>query len=213
MRGKLLVTICFVAAAPAFAADHPLTKPTRDVAVEYRSSAPGQAQNDPNATLTMRFASKTGLIRIEGPFASGYAILDPNNSIMTLVMTQQQMYMQRPADTGMWATFQAGNADFKRTGSDTIAGVACTNYDTTINGQDGQLCLTGDGVLLRARSSAPDRQRQLEAVKVTYADQPADLFAPPAGYKKLVAPDLGRPPGMPPGAPPGMLPGAPQPGR
>ena len=40
---EIFALCVFLAAAPAFAADHPLTKPTRDVAVEYRSSAPGQA--------------------------------------------------------------------------------------------------------------------------------------------------------------------------
>ena len=48
--------------------------------------------------------------------------------------------------------------------------------------------------MLRARSTDADRQRELEAVTVTYADQPADLFEVPAGYQKLEMPNM--PPGM-----------------
>jgi len=51
----------------------------------------------------------------------------------------------------------------------------------------GQVYLTGDGVLLRARGDDPDRNRQLEAVRVTYAAQPASLFETPAGFQKLDA--------------------------
>ena len=65
-----------------------------------------------------------------------------------------------------------------------------------------------DGVMLRARSADADRQRELEAVTVNYADQPANLFEVPAGYQKLEMPNM--PPGMnmgPHGGGPGGQPG------
>jgi hypothetical protein len=201
MVKRLLVVAMLAIAAPAAADERPLTKPNRDVAVEYKSNALAQSQPDSNATVTMRFASKTGLTRIEGTFGPGYAILDYNAGTVTIVMVEQRMYMQRPADPAMLG-LQSPGAVFKKIGPDTVAGIACTTYDATINQQEGQVCLTGDGVLLRARSGTPDHRRELEAVKVTYATQPADLFAPPAGFKKVDASNLPRPPGAPPAAPP-----------
>ena len=107
------------------------------------------------------------------PNGRGYAILDPGAGQMTMVMEERHMYLERPADPGMLAMFQATNDAFRKTGSDTVAGVACTTYDATFNEHNGQVCLTDDGVMLRARSADADRQRELEAVKVTYGEQPA----------------------------------------
>jgi Domain of unknown function (DUF4412) len=195
---------------PARAEDAPMIRPTRDVAVEYRSNGPQQGPAPgPGAVVTMRFSSKSGRIRIDGPRGHGYAILDPDAGQMTMVMEERHMYAERPADPGMVAMFQATNAAFKKTGSDTIAGVACTIYDATFNEHSGQVCLTSDGVMLRARSADADRHRELEAVSVTFADQPAALFEIPAGFEKLDATNMPRgmnlgPPG---GGPRGGYPG------
>jgi hypothetical protein len=188
---RLFLIFTLLAAAPAYAEDPPLIHPSRDVAVDYRSSgmAHGPA-DDPSAVITMRFSGQGSRIRIDGPHGHGYAILDVDGGRMTMVMTDKQMYMEAPANPGMLGMFQAKSTAFRKTGTDTIAGVACTTYDATINDHEGQVCLTGDGVLLRARSKEPNGQRELEAVKVTYADQPAELFSAPAGFKKMEVPDL-----------------------
>ncbi len=205
MRQTLLILALLAVTAAARADNAPMIHPSRDVAVAYRSS--GAQQGPPaaaGAVVTMRFSSKSGRIRIDGASGRGYAILDPGAGKMTMVMQERHMYVERPADPGMVAMFKATNASFRKTGSDTIAGVACTTYDATFNEHSGQVCLTNDGVMLRARSADTDRQRELEAVTVNYADQPADLFEVPAGYQKLEMPN--PPPGMnmgPPGGQPG----------
>jgi hypothetical protein len=190
MRRRFLI-FSLLAAAPAYAEDPPLIHPNRDVAVDYRSSgmAHGPA-DDPAGVITMRFSGQGNRIRIDGPHGHGYAILDIDSGRMTMVITDKQIYMEAPANPGMLAMFQAKPAAFRKTGNDTIAGVACTTYAATINDHDGQVCLTGDGVLLRARSTEPNGQRELEAVKVTYEAQPAELFGPPAGFKKMDVPDV-----------------------
>lgn len=221
MRRTLLIMTLLAAAAPALAEDHPLLRPTRDVAVEYRSSG---AQQGPAAQtdhiVTMRFASSNGKVRIDGPNGRGYAILDLDAGQMTMVMADQKMYVERPADPGMLGMFRGTNTTLTRSGSDTVAGVSCTTYNATINERTGQVCLTDDGVLLRARSKDADRQHELEATKVSYGAQPAALFEIPTGYQKLDASNMprglpmgppgsypGRPPGAPPGPPPGLAPG------
>jgi hypothetical protein len=192
MRQMLLIPALLAVTTPALADGAPMIHPSRDVAVEYRSGA--MAQGPAGAAVTMRFSSKSGRIRIDGASGRGYAILDPGAGEMTMVMEERRMYVERQADPGMIAMFKATNAAFKKTGSDTIAGVACTIYDATFNDHSGQVCLTGDGVMLRARSADADRQRELEAVTVNYAEQPANLFEVPAGYQKLEMPNM--PPGM-----------------
>lgn len=192
MRYKFLLLSVLAATPPAWADDRPLIRPTRDVAVEYRSG--GGAQGQTGSVVMMRFASKTNRIRIDGAGGQGYAILDPDASRMTVVVPDKRTYFERPADPGMVAMFQGTNSAYRKTGTATVAGVACTTYDATINDRSGQVCLTNDGVLLRARTIDADRDRQLEAVKVTYSEQPAPLFETPAGYQKTDGPDQTRRP-------------------
>jgi hypothetical protein len=185
-RMLLFLAMLAVAVAPALAEDRPLVRPNRDVAVEYRSSGTPQGPAaEPGREVTMRFASRSGRIRIDGPNGRGYAILDIDAGRMTVVMTERRLYMEQPADPGMTAMFQAANAAYTKTGTDTVAGLACTTYEARISDRKGQVCLTDDGVLLRARNEDPNRRRELEAMKVTYGDQPASLFEAPAGFQKL----------------------------
>lgn len=197
MRQRILVLALLGLTAPALADETPMLRPGRDVAVEYRS---GDSAGDASgAPVTMRFSSKSGRIRIDAPGRRGYTILDTGAGTMTMVMEERHLYMERPADPGMVAMFQATNTAFRKTGSDTVAGVPCTTYDATFNDHSGEVCLTSDGVLLRARSADPERHRELEAVKVRYGDQPDDLFEVPAGYQKFDMTNL--PHGMPVGPP------------
>ena len=220
VRNSLLTAAVIAAmATPALAEDHPLFRPTRDVAVEYRSSGMARGPNgNPAETVTMRFSSKASRIRMEGANGRGYAIVDTGAGRMTMVMPEKQMYMELPADPGMVAMFHGANASFLKTGTATVAGIGCTTYDATANGRASQVCLTSDGVLLRATSNEAERGRTLEAVKVNYEEQPAALFEPPAGYQKMDMPAMpnGAPGGMPAGpggrplGPPGSMPGGPQ---
>lgn len=195
MRPNFLLVALLAAAAPALAEDRPLIRPSRDVAVEYRSNGMAQGPADSaSSTVTMRFTGHGGRVRIDGPAGHGYAILDVDAGRMIVVITEKQTYMEQPAPPAMLAMFQAQGAAFSKTGTDTVAGVACTTYNATINDRDGQVCLTSDGVMLRARGHEADRVHELEAVKVTYADQPAALFETPAGFKKLDVPDMSRRP-------------------
>jgi hypothetical protein len=184
MRRHFLILAALAVAAPAMADDRPLMRPSRDVAVEYRSN--GAAAE----VVTMRFAGNGNRIRIDGPNDRGYAILDSDAGRMIVVIAEKHMYLERPADPNMMPMFQAANAAFVKTGTDKVAGLSCTTYDANINDRKGQVCLTSDGVMLRAKSADADHQRELEAVKVTYGDQPSALFEPPAGFQKMDIPNL-----------------------
>ena len=229
MRLWFPVLVALIAASPAPAQDRPKLHPTRDVEVEYRTTgmprAPTAPANpDPNAgaggALTMHFTTKGNRLRIEGMNGRGYAIIDKDAGRMIMVMTERKMYIEMPRDmTGepnVLEGLESANATFKKIGTEVVAGLNCTTYETSTSDHKGKICLTDDGVWLRAASDDPNHRRELEAVKVTYTDQPASLFEPPAGFQKMEMPTMpsGMPPviGGPQMGPRGMGPGGGMPG-
>jgi hypothetical protein len=89
-----------------------------------------------------------------------------------------------------------------RQGTDTVAGLDCTEWDMTdAAGEASRLCLTDDGVLLRARAGG---RTLLSAETVRYGALDAELFQTPAGYEhQKLGPQPGSPGGLPaqPGSP------------
>lgn len=177
-----------IAAAPAFAQDQPVLKPQRDVMVEYRASgsALGPAGD---GTMIMYFGGKGARMRIEPPNMQGYMIVEPDAGRATVVMPAQRVFMPLPnGGAGLPPMPVAGKGTYRQTGTDTISGLACTVFKTSGTSHDGQVCLTADGVLLRGVTVENGTPQTMEAIKVTYAPQPASLFEPPAGFLKLDLP-------------------------
>jgi hypothetical protein len=201
MRKLFLLSAACLVAIPALASDLPLILPVRDVAVEYQSSGmvPGPA-GTLSTTVMVRFARDMSRLRIDGPYGRFYAIVDINADRMFLVMPEQRIYAEQPTDPNVMALFTAGNAEFTRVGTRTVAGLPCTAYDAMVNDRAGRVCLTADGVLLSAQIADPDRHPELEAMRVTYARQPAGMFEIPHGFRRL---DLGGLSGLDPGRPGG----------
>ena len=104
------------------------------------------------------------------------------------------MYMEKPADPGLMSLLQESNVTLRRVGAEIVAGVRCTDYDAAINDRTGHVCLTPDGVLLRATIPEPGRPRELQALRVTYAAQPEAYFDRPPGFIRVDAANL--PPGL-----------------
>jgi Domain of unknown function (DUF4412) len=208
------VVLALLAGGPAWSADRPKLVPTRDVEVEYRTTGTPRgpmgapmggptggstsgADANGRGTLTIHFTSNGNRIRVEGMNGRGYAIVDRAAGRVIIVMTERRMYMELPHDmsndpNGL-AAMEA--ATFNKIGTETIAGIGCTLYETTVKERKGKLCLADDGVWLHSVSGDPANPRELEAVKVTYATQPTSLFEPPAGFQKFDMP-AGMPPGV-----------------
>jgi hypothetical protein len=142
--------------------------------------------------MTMHFANKGARIRIDSPDHNSYVAFDTNTNHTLVVLLQKRSYIDQPTDPAQIPPFFSPNGDLAKSGTATIAGIRCTNYQATINRQDGQLCLTDDGVLLRVQSGEQGQQRALEAVRVTYEVQPSTLFEPPAGFQKTEPPQPRR---------------------
>ena len=85
MQHRFLVWAALTAVTPALAADLPLLRPTRDLAVEYHTSGTpkrpmagpmGGSHAGANGTLTIHFAVGFGRIRVESSNGQRYAIFD-----------------------------------------------------------------------------------------------------------------------------------------
>ena len=185
-------------ATPLRADDRPLLKPARDVMIEYRASGMTGAMNGGGGTMKMYFTGQGGRMRIEPPDGQGYMLMDASSGRMMVIMTAQRMYMELPREQSMAPMLDAANATFKKLGTDTVAGMKCTIYETSGKDRRGQVCLTDDGVMLRGQGGDTASRQNMEAVKVTYGAQPAALFEPPAGFTKMDVPNLGGmlPPSM-----------------
>ena len=191
MQQKLLILATILATMPTLSWARPLILPVHDVVVEYhsRGMVPG-----PSGTLTttvmVRFAGSGDRLRVDGPYGGFYALVDVDDARMIMVMPDKRIYVDQPADPDLIALLQADDPAFQKIGAERIAGFGCTDYAADINGHSGLVCLTDDGVLLRARIDNPDRRPELEAVSVTYAAQPSDLFEIPEGFHRLFLPKL-----------------------
>lgn len=188
----LLVAI----ASPAWAQSRPVSFPTRDVTVTYHT------QNGRDAT--MAFGITANRVRISGVAANGsYAIIEHGGGQMFMVNPEKRSVMVVPEtpEMGEAMTMQSLSG-FTRAGSATVAGVACTVWDVHSTKGDGDVCITADGVLLRARRAEAGgaKQTMMEATKVDYQPIPASEFQVPSGYQTMTMPQM-----------PGGMPGKPKP--
>ncbi len=176
-------------ALPAVASANPTLRPTRDVVVQYNVSGsaggPGKSSE-----VTIHYKAGGQRMRIEPQGQPGYMIVDRTTGHMDMVMPAQRVYMDLPYDPKKIMNFEQNDARFSRRGTDTVAGLQCTVYDVENRGHSGQVCLTDDGVMLRAHGGGAQHSGRLRAVKVTYETQPDSLFTPPPGFHKMDAQHL-----------------------
>ncbi len=200
----LLVPMLLLIMTPALAQDRPPLLPSRDVTVTYATSR--------GRDITITYGAGGQRMRIEGMSpGGGYAIIDRAAGMMTIVQPQQHMYMRMPESPAMRAGMlqqRLQNASFTRQGSDTVAGIACTEWKVTTSKGTGDACVDANGLVLRARGANgadPQRAPILLAKKVDYHAVPASAFEPPPGFRAMTMPAM--PGAMPPGAmPPGAKP-------
>jgi hypothetical protein len=191
VRQKLAALAAALAVAPALVWANPLMLPVHDVVVEYHTS--GLVPGPPGtltSTVMVRFAGNGGRLRVDGPYGGFYALVDVDDARMIMVMPDKRIYVDQPADPNLMALLQSNDPSFRKVGTEQVAGLMCTDYVADINGHYGRVCLTDDGVLLRAQIEDADRHPKLDAVSVTYSPQPSDLFEIPEGFHRVSLPRL-----------------------
>ncbi len=169
-----LATAC----GPAWAQDRPPATPTRDVDVTYRAG-----QGDKVVQQRSRFRASDQRLRVDTPTPGVYAIVDYRARTLAMVSDAEQAVLDMPAPAGAvpggLPAGQAG-ASFIRRGADQVAGLACTEWETTDTaGLPTLACFTDDGVMLRARRGA---QVLVVAARVAYGVQDPAAFTIPPGY-------------------------------
>lgn len=189
----VLVAAALVA-QPALAQDRPPLFPTRDVAVTYRTL--GEAAQLP--AITMSWLAAQQLMRSDMP-GMGYMIMDQRNQRAFMVVEQARMIMDIPTGQAMAQAGPSPNATFRREGSATVAGHACTIWSYQDGGNQGRACVTAEGVMLRAEGTSQGRTGGMEATQVAFGPQDPARFQRPQGYQAMQGmpgmPGAGQPPG------------------
>ncbi len=182
-RAALSALLVCAAALPAAAQTRPNTIPTRDVDVTYHMTAADQT-----LTQRMRWLAGPQMLRVDPPTPGLYMIVNYKDHRVAVVRDADRQVLD--LDTGA-ATLPGGNfgpegGHFTRQGNDTVAGLPCTDWQTTDTTGDPTIaCFTADGVLLRARAG---NRTLLEAATVTYGPQDAAAFRTPPDYVHVKPP-------------------------
>lgn len=183
------VALLMVLAAPAAAADRaPLYLPTRDVAVSYRVAGRVAQQV---RELHVRFSGARRLLRVETEDRGmGFLLVDPiaRTAKMIVPSVRQSIDLPLARDRRVALLFGDG-LQFTRRGKAKIAGRDCTNWDVRSERDSATVCLTADGVLLRAQGRGGDiADTSLTATRVDDAPLSPGLFQMPAGTGGLNLP-------------------------
>jgi hypothetical protein len=178
---RLLLLGLLCAAAPAWAQDAPLTTPTRDVDVTYRTVSGSQPLEQRS-----RFHAADGKRRLDTPTPGFYMIIDVRAHTMAMVSDPDRGVVDMSLPAAMGPGGFAPGQGFTRVGADTVLGLPCTEWETSDSGgRKVQACFTADGVVLRVRSAAAVL---VQAVRISYAALDPALFTVPAGYSHRRAP-------------------------
>ena len=143
----LAALVCPVAAAASD--DLPLVFPSSDVAVTYALGA------DATLRQTLRVSAASGLQRVDAPGGGMAIITDTVHRTMTVLDERRHVFSvgPAPADTAD-ARGHPAPGTYLRLAATTVAGLPCTEWATSDpSGHQVTVCLTADGVLLRARAA------------------------------------------------------------
>ncbi len=207
MRRTLLAALLGLSALPApmaaMAQDRPALFPTRDVSVTYRITGGQARQGGAMQSLTIAWLASAQTMRMDMA-GMGYMVADHRNQRGFMVMEQARMVMDVPMQQAMQQYGPSENATYRRTGTDTVAGLSCTVWSYDDRGNTGTACVTADGVMLRAAGTSQGQSGGMEATQVAYGAQDPSRFQRPQGYQSMQIPGGGQMPmGRPPaGAPP-----------
>ena len=182
-----------LASPTAQAQGRPVFPPTRDVAVTYRVEHEGQV-------TSLRLAWSAGLRALRGDTLAGtpatiagmplppgaWVVVDLNANRAFAAEDRSGLTLDLPqlASQAQSADSRLASTPARRLGSDRVANLPCIIW--RIEPQAGmrsrrplQVCLTADGVPLRAEEEG--RRGRAEATAVQYRQQDAARFRPPQG--------------------------------
>jgi len=162
-----------LAATLAMAQSAPPGFPTRDVAVSYRAAG--------GVNMQMSWLVSERKVRIDVAGGTGAVLMDMRSGKSLMLMEDKRIATDLTADGIPSQVVQLPEgATYIREGTETVAGLTCTVWLSEIQNSRSRVCVTSDGVLLRAR--AEGETEGLEAIKVTYAPQDPGRFRVPRDF-------------------------------
>ena len=179
MIRRVVLGVALWSGAALADADRAILLPTRDVDVTYRSVQPDGRVLDQG----FRWRAADRIARVRLPSGGVEMLMDYRTRHVSVMHLSEHTSVEvddavPPPPGG------ADEASYRRRGTARVAGVECTMWDTRDEaGRATQVCITADGVLLRA---GQDGQVLIEAVSVSYAAQDAASFHVPAGWTRTV---------------------------
>jgi hypothetical protein len=197
-RFLTLPLVALLAATPlaAQAQERPVLFPQRDVTITYRLP-------DNAGEMQVSWLAARRLMRTDMPGGVGFGVMDLQAGAGFMAMPQQRMIMDLPSGQFQGRSLTPSErARFTREGQDRIAGTPCTVWRVEDRGEATRVCMTADGVSLRAEGLNRPNSR-LEAVSISYTAQDPARFQRPQGYQAFQMP-AGLPGGL--GAPGGAGP-------
>lgn len=182
MRAGIVVgcaTLLLLASAPASVAEQPRLLPSRDVAVVYRAPGPHGIEVEQR----VRWLAAAKIMRIDPPNQGLHLIVDYPGRRMSVVDDANRLVVEMAApDVSDETAGAAPAASYSRIGQETVAGYPCTDWQVLDRqGRAALVCITEDGVLLRA--GTPETVR-VSAISVQYAPQDSAAFRIPANYAR-----------------------------
>ena len=180
--------------APARAQDRPRIQPSRDVAVTYRlegdaaSAVPGGV---PGA-LRLSWDAAGQRLRAEPEGRTQAVILDLRAHSAQMVDATLRSALTLPVRDADLQPLTLEGARLTRRGDDVVAGVPCTDWAVQSPRGAGTVCLTADGVALRADGEVDGRRGTFTATSVSYGPQRDELFRVPSDYMQFSLPKIGR---------------------
>lgn len=197
LRAGLVVSILILLAAPSVAQESPRILPTRDAAVTY------QVQDERGRTAKIHVAWSAALHALRAEMRSGDTSvalgglpLPPGTRLVLDLRTKRAfaaedrtgitVNLPRMAEEARRGERAIAQARFRHIGAGRVAGVPCTEWRlepaasfAASRGRSVRVCLTPDGVPLRAQEEG--RMARAEAIAIAYGHQDAARFAPPPG--------------------------------
>lgn len=173
-------------ATPAMAQQAPTNLlPTRDAAVTYRVESGAQ----PAQSISVSWLVAQKKMRIVPPGVPGYMLVDVLANRAVMVLEAQRMIMEMPG--GEFATMLnqvPAGATLTPKGVAVVASTSCNVWQVTSQQGEGTVCITNDGLMLRAAGRRRGQDAVLEATQVSYAALDPARFQIPQGFKSMALP-------------------------
>ena len=190
----LSALVLLAAAGPAMAQDRPLLQPSRDVTVTYRveGAAASAIPGGIDGPLRLSWDAAHQRLRAEAEGRPQAVLVDLPNHTATMLDDVMHATVALPVRERDLQPLTLAGARLTRRGAGSVAGMACTNWDVESRRGAGTVCMTGDGVALRADGAVDGRKGSFTATNVRYGNVAPRLFTAPPGYFALDLAGIGR---------------------